>query len=135
MRRAVVDTLATIVFFTTVAALAELFIAGMAPGDVLLTRAMMIPLMVATGRPYGVWRDWFFRKTRPTVFWSRTVVDVIAFVLFQLPIYALTLIAVGVEPAGIIALLASTAVLMAALSRPFGMFLDAVRSWSGVEGG
>lgn len=134
MRRALVDTIATILFFTIVAALTELFIAGMAPGEVLTTRLIMLPMMVLTGRPYGAWRDWFFRTTRPTVSWSRTIIDGQAFLSFQLPIYALTLVIAGADGREILTLLGSTAVLMLIVSRPFGLFLEAVRRWAGVEG-
>lgn len=132
MRKMIVDTLATVVFFTTVAALTELFVAGLAPAEVLRTRLTMIPLMLLTGRPYGAWRDWFFARTKPTSSWSKTMIDGIAFLSFQLPIYALVLVLVGADPDEIIVLLASTAVLMLATSRPFGLFLEAARRVSGV---
>lgn len=67
MRLTVIDTLTTVVFFTVLAALTELYIAGMEPFAVLKTRLIMIPMMVLTGRPYGAWRDWFFATTKPTV--------------------------------------------------------------------
>ncbi len=127
MRKTLVDTAATIVFFTTLAAWTELYVAGMAPADVLKTRLTMIPLMVFTGRPYGLWRDWFFQTTKPTVAWSKTLIDGIAFLSFQLPVYALVLFLVGAEGEEILLLLASTAVLMLVVSRPFGVFLEYTR--------
>lgn len=132
MRRVLVDTVATIVFFTTIAALTELFVAGMAPSEVLTTRLIMIPMMVLTGRPYGAWRDWFFRTTRPTVSWSKTIIDGAAFLSFQLPVYALTLLIAGADRYEILTLLATTSVLMLAVSRPFGIFLEFIRGWAGV---
>ena len=51
MRRFIVDTIATIIFFTLIATLTELFIAGMEPSEVLKTRLIMIPMMVITGGP------------------------------------------------------------------------------------
>lgn len=123
----IVDTIATIDFFTTIAALTELLIAGMEPQEVLMTRLVMVPMMLLTGRPYGLWRDWFFRTTRPTVSWSKTLIDGIAFLTFQLPIYAITLVIVGADTGEILTLLGSTAVLMLIVSRPFGLFLEVVR--------
>lgn len=131
MRATIVDTLATIVFFTILAALTELFIAGMDPGEVLRTRIVMMPLMVLTGRPYGIWRDWFFMATRPTVSWSKALVDGIAFLSFQLPIYALVLFAVGADRREILTTLTSAALLMFVVSRPFGLYLEAVRRYWG----
>ncbi|MDW4498041.1 L-alanine exporter AlaE [Sulfitobacter sp. D35] len=133
MRRTLVDTFATIAFFTTVAAVTELFVAGMAPAEVLKTRATMIPLMVLTGRPYGLWRDWFFRTTKPTVSWSKTLIDGSAFLSFQLPVYGLVLFIVGADGGEILVLLASTAILMFVVSRPFGIFLEFTRRLFGVD--
>ena len=132
MRRFIVDTVATVVFFTIVATLTELFVAGMEPREVLTTRLIMMPMMVITGRPYGAWRDWFFKTTKPTVSWSKTIIDGLAFVSFQLPIYALTLIIAGADQKEVIILLTSTAILMLIVSRPFGIFLEAARTWAGV---
>lgn len=127
MRATVVDTLATVVFFTILAALTELFVAGMDPGEVLRIRLVMMPLMVLTGRPYGIWRDWFFIALRPTASWSRAVTDSIAFLSFQLPVYALVLFAVGADRREILTTLASASILMFLVSRPFGLYLETVR--------
>lgn len=132
MRRTLADTFATIVFFTTLAGLTELFVAGMEPNEVLTTRLIMIPMMVLTGRPYGIWRDWFFSTTKPTVTWSRTLIDGAAFLSFQLPVYGLTLYIAGADAREIVTLLGTTSVLMFLVSRPFGLFLEAVRTWAGV---
>lgn len=132
MRLMIVDTLASVVFFTTLAASTELFIAGMSPREVITTRLIMIPIMIATGRPYGAYRDWCFVKTRPTVGWSKTLVDAVAFVTFQLPIYAVTLMIAGADRGEIATLLPTTAALMLITSRPFGLFLEAARRLFGV---
>ncbi|MBT8408182.1 MAG: L-alanine exporter AlaE [Alphaproteobacteria bacterium] len=128
MRLALVDTLATILFFTTAAALTELFVAGMEPREVLITRSLMIPVMIATGRPYGAWRDVIFAKTQPRAGWAKTVVDACAFLSFQLPVYAVTLAVAGADGQEILTLLGATAVLMVLLSRPFGLFLEMIRT-------
>jgi hypothetical protein len=46
MRLTLVDTLSTILFFTILAALTELYVAGMESADVLKTRLIMVPLMI-----------------------------------------------------------------------------------------
>ena len=132
MRLTLVDTLSTILFFTILAALTELYVAGMEPTDVLKTRLIMVPLMILTGRPYGVWRDWFFAGTKPTVSWSKSLIDGLAFLTFQLPIYGLTLWIAGADFDEIGTLLGSTAVLMLIVSRPFGLFLQAMRQLADV---
>ena len=133
MRRTLVDTLSTILFFTILAALTELYVAGMEPTDVLKTRLIMVPLMILTGRPYGVWRDWFFAGTKPTVSWSKSLNDGLAFLTFQLPIYGLTLWIAGADFDEVSTLLGSTAVLMLIVSRPFGLFLQAMRKLADIS--
>jgi len=135
MRLIIIDTLTTVIFFTVLAALTELYIAGMEPFEVLKTRLIMVPMMVLTGRPYGAWRDWFFATTKPTVSWSKSLVDGFAFLTFQLPIYGLTLWIAGAAWDEILTLLASTAVLMLIVSRPFGLVLETVRTFAGVNAG
>jgi hypothetical protein len=132
MRLTLVDTLSTILFFTTLAALTELYVAGMEPTDVLKTRLIMVPLMILTGRPYGVWRDWFFAGTKPTVSWSKSLIDGLAFLTFQLPIYGLTLWIAGADFDEVSTLLGSTAVLMLIVSRPFVLFLQSIRKLADV---
>jgi len=133
MRLTLVDTLSTILFFTILAALTELYVAGMEPADVLKTRLIMVPLMILTGRPYGVWRDWFFAGTKPTVSWSKSLIDGLAFLTFQLPIYGLTLWIAGADFDEVSTLLGSTAVLMLIVSRPFGLFLQAMRKLADIS--
>ncbi|MDE0989810.1 MAG: L-alanine exporter AlaE [Pseudomonadales bacterium] len=133
MRLTLVDTLSTILFFTILAALTELYVAGMEPTDVLKTRLIMVPLMILTGRPYGVWRDWFFAGTKPTVSWSKSLIDGLAFLTFQLPIYGLTLWIAGADFDEVSTLLGSTAVLMLIVSRPFGLFLQAMRKLADIS--
>lgn len=133
MRKTLVDTFASVFFFTIMAACIELFVAGMEPGEVLTARLIMIPVMVLTGRPYGIWRDWFFEIAKPSSAWAKMVVDSIAFLSFQLPIYAITLIVSGADRTEIITAISSAAVLMLVVSRPFGLFLDLLRRWAGVK--
>ena len=133
MRLTLFDTLSPILFFTILAALTELYVAGMEPTDVLKTRLIMVPLMILTGRPYGVWRDWFFAGTKPTVSWSKSLIDGLAFLTFQLPIYGLTLWIAGADFDEVSTLLGSTAVLMLIVSRPFGLFLQAMRKLADIS--
>tara|TARA_B110000438_G_scaffold13497_1_gene13053 strand:- start:274 stop:678 length:405 start_codon:yes stop_codon:yes gene_type:complete len=132
MRLIFIDTLSTILFFTILATLTELYVAGMEPPDVLKTRLIMVPMMILTGRPYGIWRDWFFAGTKPTVLWSKSLIDGLAFVTFQLPIYGLTLWIVGANFDQIGTALGSAVVLMLIVSRPFGLFLQSMRKLADV---
>ena len=95
MKSYLVDTASSLVFFTVIAALSELLIAGMAPGQVLIARLIMIPVMLATSRPYGLWRDWVFARVQPARWISVTLTDIVAFVAFQVPVYITTLVVAG----------------------------------------
>lgn len=129
MKSFIVDTVATVVFFTVIATLTELFIAGMEPGEVLVTRLIMIPMMVLTGRPYGLWRDWVFDKLSPNALWYRVIIDCLAFLSFQVPIYVVTLLIAGADTGEVVTLVVSASIIMLVISRPFGLFLDGVRRW------
>ena len=133
MRAFLVDTIATIAFFTVVAALAELLVVGLEPKQVLIARLFMVPVMAATGRPYGLWRDWAFARLRPRHRMTKALADVGVFVSFQLPVYLASLAVVGATVAELFAA-AGTAILgMMILSRPFGVFLELVRKRAGVS--
>lgn len=132
MKRYLVDTLATIFFFTTLAALAELYVAGMAPLQVLTARAIMIPVMMLTGRPYGLWRDWVFLQCAPSKRLSLFVCDVLAFLTFQVPVYVCTLLVADADGSEVMSAVAASIVFMILLSRPFGLYLDVLRRLTGV---
>jgi|TARA_B110000977_G_C10833347_1_gene398993 hypothetical protein len=130
MKSYFIDTAATITFFTVIAALSELLIAGMNPTQVLIARLIMMPVMMVTARPYGLWRDWFFSKTRPQRWLTNVVGDIIAFITFQVPVYVATLALAGANASEIAAAVSASIVFMILLSRPFGIYLEAVRNWA-----
>ena len=130
MKNYFIDTAATITFFTVIAALSELLIAGMNPTQVLIARLIMMPVMMVTARPYGLWRDWFFSKTRPQRWLTNVVGDIIVFITFQVPVYVATLALAGANPSEIAAAVSASIVFMILLSRPFGIYLEAVRNWA-----
>ena len=105
----------------------------MEPAEVMQTRVAMIPVMITTGQPYSVWRDVFFATTQPTVTWSKSLVDGVAFLTFQLPVYGLLLWIIGADATEIYTLIASTALLMLIISRPFSLFLQAMRRLADVN--
>jgi hypothetical protein len=128
-----IDTIATVIFFTIVATFSERVLAGMEWRQVLLTRAVMIPVMVLTGRPYSAWRDMLFARLRPIRRIGRILLDVTAFLSFQVPVYVGTLAFAGADRAEILTSVSSAIIFMIALSRPFGLFLDMVRRIAGVR--
>ena len=129
MRIFIVDTLATLVFLTVAAALSEHFIAGMDWGQVLTSRTLAIPVLLATGRLYGMWRDFIFRRFQNDSFGkvSNVIIDISAFLTFKIPLYIAILFFAGANLNQIIAAVSSGLVLVVILARPFGIYLDACR--------
>ncbi len=129
MRAFIIDTVGTVVFFTIVAAMTEFFIAGMEPSQVLTARLIMIPIMILTGRPYGVWRDWVFARFLPQGRLMSIIADIVAFLTFQVPVYVTTLFIAGATFREIQVAVTAAIFFMIVLSRPFGLFLEVLRKW------
>nr|WP_321442622.1 L-alanine exporter AlaE [uncultured Cohaesibacter sp.] len=132
MKSLLVDTSVTILFFTAVASFSELVIAGMALETVLLTRLIMMPVMILTGRPYGVYRDWWMMRVPNGSTSVKTMVDIVAFLSFQVPVYVATLLFAGARWSEIVTAVSSALILMVLVSRPFGLVLDFARRKAGV---
>lgn len=132
MKRLIVDTSVTILFFTVVASFTELVIARMPLETVLLTRLVMMPVMILTGRPYGLYRNWWMMRVPPGSTNMRTILDIVAFLSFQVPVYVATLLFAGAQWSAIVTAVSSALLLMVLVSRPFGLVLDFARRKAGV---
>ena len=134
-RRAfIADTTALILFFTTTGIINERFIAGMSWEQVFHARLLGAVLMVPVGRPYGIWRDWLMQRARPDrlsqLFW-----DSLALVSFQVPIYAAIIAISGASGRGLLLGVLGATIMMLALGRPYGAFLNRVRALFGLSPG
>ena len=135
MQRAfIADTTALILFFTTTGIINERFIAGMSWEQVLHARLLGAVLMVPVGRPYGLWRDWLMRRAGPgrlsQLFW-----DSLALVSFQTPIYAAIIAVSGASGRGLVLGVLGATGMMLVLGRPYGAFLNWIRSLFGLAPG
>ncbi|GLK88869.1 L-alanine exporter AlaE [Pseudomonas turukhanskensis] len=128
------DTLALLLFFTLTGVLNEHFVAGLALDQVLHARLLGALLMVVCGRPYGLWRDWLLgfanSRRRSQILW-----DSLALVSFQVPIYAAILLISGASGEELLRGVLGVTVIMLALGRPYGAFLNVVRRCFGLEAG
>ncbi|TFY91303.1 L-alanine exporter AlaE [Pseudomonas nabeulensis] len=128
------DTLALIIFFTVTGILNERYIAGMGWDQVLHARMLGAGLMVLSGRPYGLWRDWIMgfasASRRSQLLW-----DSLALVSFQVPIYAGILAISGANAAEVLHGTVGVTVIMLTLGRPYGAFLNFVRARFGLPAG
>ena len=134
-RRAfIADTAALILFFTTTGVINERYVAGMAWEQVFHARVLGAALMVPTGRPYGIWRDWVMQHGRPGRL-SRLLWDSTALVSFQVPIYAAIIAVSGASGPALLQGILGATVIMLALGRPYGAFLNWVRMLFGLPPG
>lgn len=133
-RSFIADTVALLLFFTTTGVINERFIAGMSWEEIVNARLLGAALMIPVARPYGLWRDWMMRHASKTQL-SRLLWDSAALVSFQVPIYAIIIGMAGAEGKGLIAGILGAAVMMLALGRPYGAFLNWVRSMFGLSPG
>ncbi|WP_343313128.1 L-alanine exporter AlaE [Brucella sp. BE17] len=128
------DTLALILFFTASGIINERFIAGMTWEQVFHARLLGALLMVVSGRPYGLWRDWFMRHAGASKI-SRLLWDTVALVSFQVPIYAAILAVSGANLNELLRGSLGVVVIMLVLGRPYGAFLNFVRNCFGLPAG
>ncbi len=134
-RRAfIADTTALILFFTTTGIINERFIAGMTWEQVFHARLLGAILMVPVGRPYGIWRDWLMQRARPDRL-SQLLWDSLALVSFQVPIYAAIIAISGASGRGLLLGVLGATIMMLALGRPYGAFLNRVRALFGLPPG
>lgn len=136
MRRTafIADTTALILFFTTTGIINERFIAGMTWDQVLHARLVGAVLMVPVARPYGLWRDWVMKRAGQRRV-SRLLWDSFALVSFQVPLYAAIIASSGASGGELVRGTLGAALMMLALGRPYGAFLNRVRKVFGLPPG
>ena len=126
------DTTALILFFTATGILNEHFLAGMAWEQVFHARLLGAALMVPSGRPYGVWRDWMMRRARPGRR-SKLLWGSVALMSVQGPIYAAIIAASGASGRGLLLGTLGATAIMLACGRPYGLFLTRIRALFGIR--
>lgn len=125
-RKFIADTFAMITFSTVVGMVIEILISGMTLGQSIQARLTAIPLNFITARPYGIFRDWIFRMTGANESGQirKGFADIMAFVLFQVPLYATILFTSGANLKQIITACSTVSILFVFMGRPYGAFLD-----------
>ncbi|MEL7216127.1 MAG: L-alanine exporter AlaE [Pseudomonadota bacterium] len=132
-RRFTADTLALLIFSTLGAGFTELVLAGMAWDEVLVARLVAVPVIVITARPYGLYRDWVFGLWTGAGRFGRLLLDTVAFLTFQMPVYATILALAGADLGQIIIAVSGAIVVISVSGRPYGVLLEAVRRWMRVS--
>jgi hypothetical protein len=135
LRRYLADTLALLVFSTLAALITEIVIAGLSLSQSAHARAIAVPVIIVTARPYGVYRDWVLRLFLADGAGQRrrrVVADTAAFLSFQLPIYWMILALAGASLRQIAVSSAGAIAAICISGRPYGVLLDLFRRLFGV---
>ncbi|MCH2020853.1 MAG: L-alanine exporter AlaE [Saprospiraceae bacterium] len=127
------DTVAMVIFSFTTGMVIELLIAGMTLTQSLTSRILAIPVNLFTARPYGLYRDFFFKKKRSRNPIIKGAIDILIFISFQIPVYIFVLMFAGANVGQIIKACSSVIVFFIILGRPYGLFLGFCRTIFGVE--
>ena len=136
LRASVADTFSFVTFGIAYMAPFEYFIVGLEPGQIVKSRAIASAVNIATGRPYGLYRDYFLKKTGTTEKSSKTrkfIADTGAMLTFGLPMYASILYLSGADAKQIALGCLSVAPILATTGWPYGWYLDKVRKLFGVK--
>ncbi|EHU4800155.1 L-alanine exporter AlaE [Vibrio vulnificus] len=136
IRHAAADTFAMVVFCFISGMIIEILISGMTFQQSLASRTLSIPVNIAIAWPYGVFRDRVLRQGArvSTSGLMKNVSDLVAYVLFQSPVYAGILLAVGASTEQIITAVTSNAIISCGMGVLYGYFLDMCRRWFKVPG-
>jgi hypothetical protein len=135
MKKFLVDTFVMILFSTIFGMFTETLIAGMTLAQSLQSRITAVPVNLLTARPYGIFRDWIFYKAKSSEKDSlkNTAVDIVSFVSFQVPIYAIILIMSGANTNQSIISCSTITLFSVFIGRPYGICLDFFRKIFKVE--
>ncbi|EKO3396423.1 L-alanine exporter AlaE [Vibrio fluvialis] len=125
-----------VVFCFVAGMIIEIFISGMTFEQSLASRTLSIPVNIAIAWPYGVFRDFVLRQGRKFSAGSmmKNISDLVAYVLFQSPVYAAILYTVGASSEQIVTAVASNALVSCGMGVLYGYFLDMCRRWFKVPG-
>ena len=135
MRRLAADVFAMVTFSTVLGMMIEIGIAELTLLQSVQARLMAIPVNLATGRPYGVFRDWWLRRLGVSAShpFQTGLADTAAFVVFQIPLYAGVLTLSGAKPVQVAIACASMSAIFAGSGRPYGLYLDSCRRAFGAQ--
>ncbi|MDD9194794.1 L-alanine exporter AlaE [Aliivibrio sp. S3MY1] len=136
IRNAAADTFAMVVFCFITGMFIEILVSGMTFEQSLASRTLSIPVNIAIAWPYGVFRDFMLRqgaRISPRKL-MKNIADLVAYVTFQSPAYAMILLVVGATPEQIITAVSSNVVVSCVMGVFYGYFLDACRKAFKVPG-
>jgi hypothetical protein len=125
MRRYLADTFAMIMFSTFVGAFVELVVVGLTLEQSAGIRLAAFPVMLLSGRPYGIYRDWLFKLLgNPDIgLFKAAAIDTLANITFQVPVYSCLLVLNGATINQVFSAVSSIILIIILSGRPYGLFL------------
>lgn len=137
LRSAFADTFALVVYCFITGMAIEILLSGMSLHQSLSSRLLAIPVNIVIAWPFGQYRDAVLRLARQHgrhPFWTRNLADLLAYVSFQSPVYAVLLLAVGVNLQQMLTAVVSNALASMILGVAYGYFLEYCRRLFRVSG-
>jgi len=115
-----------LIFSTCIGAFVEIAVVGLTIGQSAVVRLSAVPVILFAGRPYGVYRNWLFRRfvREGSSEFEKTVVDTVANMSFQSTLYAALLAIGGAGISQILGAVVVATVVNFFVGRPYGLFLD-----------
>lgn len=108
----------------------ELGFAQMSLATHLSARLIGLFIITATARPFGIWRDWIFKKSKLTNNDKGTVpylVDTFAYLSFEMPLYIINLTISGATPEQMIKSIFVFCLIAGVVGRPYGIYRVYIR--------
>jgi hypothetical protein len=131
-RNYLADTTAALSFWTMINAFSEIVIARMPWKQVLIARVVGPLLYLPVARLYGLYRDSLVNGRRSG--WGKVLADAFAFTTFEVGYYApMIYFVVGASSRQTLVSCASLAVFTLFSGRPYGLWLELVRYWFGIN--
>ena len=130
-RETIADTFALISFGLVVGMSVELFVAGLSIEQSLHSRLLSIPVNLLIARPYGLYRDWAMAQSRKMFNSSLmdSVMDIVAFLTFQMPVYAMLVGTSGASLDQVITACMGQLGALILMGRPYGIYMQMCRNW------
>jgi len=135
LKKFLADTFAMVLFSLIVGGFVELVITGLTLAQTLKIRATAISISLIIGRPYGLYRDWIFKKvtSKNKTALQTFLLDTFTNLTFQIPLYILILLLNGATLVQVFMAVSSILILVSISGRPYGIFLNFCRKLFGVS--
>ena len=124
-----------VIFSTLCGGFVEILVAGLTFEQSLKIRLAAIPIILFAGRPYGIYRDWLFKRLvgEQAAQLKAALIDTFANVTFQVPLYIALLTLNGATIGQVFTAVGSIALITAISGRPYGLFLVSIRKLFGLS--